>query len=487
MKKHDRRTFLRRAAPAAALPALLPYEPAQAAAREAPIAPGDPLKITRLETFLVKPRWIFLKVHTNAGLVGLGEPLLEGRARTIATAIEEIAPYLVGKDPRRVVHHWQAIYRHAFYRGGPILTSALSGIDQALWDIKGKALGVPVYELLGGPTRDRIRVYAHAGTPERIREALAEGFTVFKTGVRKDHPARYVESKAFIEEAAAHFASLRELVGPEIDIGIDFHGAISPPTSKLLIKALEPHQPMFIEEPVLPGNVEVLADIARSTHLPIATGERLFTKWGFREVLEQNAASILQPDLCHAGGITEVRLIAGMAEAYYAAIAPHKPDGVRSRWPPASSLPLPSPTSCARSRCPSARGTSPSPSRSSMVTSRCLPAPASASRSTRKPWPTRSTTTGGTARPTTPLTGPSWTGSRHQPSARHIRRGPERPLRDVAWSSNPLALPCPQSGRLSPCGRDCGCRARSVALFYGAFHQPVRLDELAENFRMLRR
>ena len=327
MKKHDRRTFLRRAAPAAALPALLPYEPAQAAAREAPIAPGDPLKITRLETFLVKPRWIFLKVHTNAGLVGLGEPLLEGRARTIATAIEEIAPYLVGKDPRRVVHHWQAIYRHAFYRGGPILTSALSGIDQALWDIKGKALGVPVYELLGGPTRDRIRVYAHAGTPERIREALAEGFTVFKTGVRKDHPARYVESKAFIEEAAAHFASLRELVGPEIDIGIDFHGAISPPTSKLLIKALEPHQPMFIEEPVLPGNVEVLADIARSTHLPIATGERLFTKWGFREVLEQNAASILQPDLCHAGGITEVRLIAGMAEAYYAAIAPHNPMG----------------------------------------------------------------------------------------------------------------------------------------------------------------
>src|SRR5438132_14266919 len=145
------------------------------AAKDAPIAPKDPLKITKLETLLVKPRWLFLKVHTNAGIVGLGEPIVEGRAQTVATAVQEIAPYLVGKDPRRVVHHWQAIYRHALYRGGPILTSALSGIDQALWDIKGKALGVPVYELLGGPTRDRIRVYAHAGSPEDIRTAIARG------------------------------------------------------------------------------------------------------------------------------------------------------------------------------------------------------------------------------------------------------------------------------------------------------------------------
>ena len=324
-----RRGLLRQAIETAGLASLLAGADSAAAraADDAPVPSKDNLQITRLETFLVKPRWLFLKVHTNAGLVGLGEPILEGRAKTCATAIEEIAPYLVGKDPRRVVHHWQAIYRHAFYRGGPILTSALSGIDQALWDIKGKALGVPVYELLGGPTRDRVRVYAHARGVEAMRQAIAEGFTAFKTGPAKDRPARIVESKAFVDHVAESFAELREAAGPEIDIAVDFHGAIPPPTAKLLIKALEPHQPFFIEEPVQCQNVDVLADIARGTHLPIATGERIFTKWGFREILEKRAASILQPDLCHAGGITETRLIAGMAEAYYAAIAPHNPLG----------------------------------------------------------------------------------------------------------------------------------------------------------------
>ena len=292
-----------------------------------PLARRESLKITKLETFLVKPRWLFLKVHTDARIVGLGEPILEGRAKTCAMAVEEIAPYLVGKDPRRVVHHWQAIYRHAFYRGGPILTSALSGIDQALWDIKGKALGVPVYELLGGPTRDRVRVYAHARTPEAIRSAKEAGFTAFKTGPSKDRPARIVENKAFVDQVVERFAELKEAVGPEADLGIDFHGAISPQTAKLLIKALEPLQPFFIEEPVQCQDVDLMAEIARMTHLPIATGERIFTKWGFRDILEKRAASILQPDLCHAGGITEVRLIAGMAEAYYAAIAPHNPLG----------------------------------------------------------------------------------------------------------------------------------------------------------------
>ncbi|HXJ56867.1 MAG TPA: galactonate dehydratase [Verrucomicrobiae bacterium] len=288
---------------------------------------GDKIKITKVETFLVKPRWLFLKVHTNTGLVGLGEPIVEGRARTVATAIEELTPYLLGKDPRAVAHHWQAMYRHAFYRGGPILTSAISGIDQALWDIKGKALGVPVYELLGGPTRSRVRVYAHAGTVERIKQRKAEGFTAFKTAPFKERPARIVENKAFIDKAASRFAELRAAVGDECDIGIDFHGAISQQTARVLIKALEPYQPMFIEEPINCQEVDVMADIARGTHLPIATGERVFTKWGFREILEKKAASILQPDLCHAGGITECRLIAGMAEAFYAAIAPHNPLG----------------------------------------------------------------------------------------------------------------------------------------------------------------
>jgi galactonate dehydratase len=297
------------------------------ASQDAPIPSKDRLKITKLETFLVKPRWLFLKVYTDAGIVGLGEPILEGRAKTCAEAVKEIEPYLIRKDPRQVVHHWQAIYRHAFYRGGPIMTSALSGIDMALWDIKGKALGVPVYELLGGPTRRRVRVYAHAGTPERIKEGVKRGFTAFKTGPAKRRPSRYLETPAEVNYAAEKFAELRKAGGDDVDIAIDFHGAISPALAKVLIKALEPHQPMFIEEPINCQNHDIMAEIARGTHLPIATGERVFTKWGFREVLEKKAATILQPDLCHAGGITEVRLIAGMAEAYYATIAPHNPLG----------------------------------------------------------------------------------------------------------------------------------------------------------------
>lgn len=285
------------------------------------------VKITRLETFLVKPRWIFLKIHTDVGVVGLGEPLLEGRALTIQTAIKEIEPYLLGKDPRNIVHHWQAIYRHAFYRGGPILTSALSGIDQALWDIKGKLLNVPVYELLGGPTRDRVRIYGRASNAEQMKQRKAEGYSVIKTGVAKENPADFVENPKFIKYAVDNFASLRDAGGDDMDIAIDFHGAIPPQTSKLLIKELEQYQPYFVEEPCQAQNVDVLVDIARGTHIPIATGERVFTKWGFREILEKGAASILQPDLCHAGGITEGRIIAGMAEAYYVPIAPHNPMG----------------------------------------------------------------------------------------------------------------------------------------------------------------
>jgi galactonate dehydratase len=319
----NRRQVLAAAAAAGATAAA-----AAAQDREAPVRARDPLRVTRLETFLVQPRWLFLKVHTNAGIVGLGEPIVEGRALTVQTAIREIEPYLVGKDPRQVVHHWQAIYRHAFYRGGPVLTSALSGIDMALWDIKGKALGVPVYELLGGPTRRKVRVYQHARTPADIRKGVAAGFTAFKTGptFRRRYP-RPVETPAQVRAAVEHFASLRREAGDDVDIAIDFHGKVSPALAKVLIKGLEPHLPMFVEEPVNCQNHDVMAEIARGTHLPIATGERVFTKWGFREVLEKHAAAVLQPDLCHAGGITEVRLIAGMAEAYYATIAPHNPLG----------------------------------------------------------------------------------------------------------------------------------------------------------------
>lgn len=297
------------------------------AANPLPVREYGQVKITKLETFLVKPRWIFLKIHTDVGVTGLGEPLLEGRALTIQTAIKELEPYLIGKDPRQVVHHWQAMYRHAFYRGGPILTSALSGVDHALWDIKGKLLGVPVYELLGGPTRDRVRIYGRAANAEEIKKRKAEGYSVIKTGVAKVNPAKIVENPKFIKYATDNFASLREAGGPDMDIAIDFHGAISPQTAKVLIKELEPFQPMFVEEPCQAQNVDTMVDIARGTHLPIATGERIFTKWGFREILEKGAASIVQPDLCHAGGITEGRLIAGMAEAYYVPIAPHNPMG----------------------------------------------------------------------------------------------------------------------------------------------------------------
>ena len=296
-------------------------------AQNAPIRPRDPLRITRLETFLVRPRWLFLKVHTNAGIVGLGEPIVEGRAETVATAIREIEPYLVGKDPRQVVHHWQAIYRHAFYRGGPILTSALSGIDIALWDIKGKALGVPVYELLGGPTRRKIRVYSHARSVAALKQGIAAGFTAFKTGPEFRRNPRIIETPAQVQYSIERFAELRRAAGNDIDIAIDFHGKIGPALAKVLIKGLEPHNPMFVEEPINCQNHDIMAEIARGTNLPIATGERVFTKWGFREVLEKGAATILQPDLCHAGGITECRLIAGMAEAYYAVIAPHNPLG----------------------------------------------------------------------------------------------------------------------------------------------------------------
>ena len=291
------------------------------------------MRITKLETFLVKPRWLFLKMYTDEGLVGLGEPILEGRALTVAQAVAELEPYLIGQDPTRVVHHWQAMYKHAFYRGGEILTSAISGVEHALWDLTGKAMGVPVYKLLGGPLRDRIKIYRGCGgsSPEEAarnaKAALAQGFIALKTGVNGGRSARIIESPAWVERAVAQFAAMREAVGKEIDIAIDFHGSVPPQTSALLIKALEPYQPMFVEEPVQCQNVDVLADLARKTHIPIATGERLFTKWGFREVLEKRAAAILQPDIAHAGGIFEGRIIAGMAEAYYAAIAPHCPLG----------------------------------------------------------------------------------------------------------------------------------------------------------------
>jgi galactonate dehydratase len=289
------------------------------------------MKITKLETCFIKPRWVILKIHTDEGIVGLGEPTLEGREQTIAAAIQEIGRYLVGQDPRRVEHHWQAIYRGQFYRGGPILCSALSGIEQALWDITGKWLGQPVYQLLGGAMRDSVRIYGwlDGDTPEEIaqsaRERVRQGFRVLKMGI--EGPVNIIDSPALVEQNAALVAAVREAVGPGVQFGVDFHGRISPAMAIRLAKAIEPYSPMFIEEPVLPENVDALVTVARSTSIPIATGERLFTRWGFREVIEKQAAAVLQPDLSHAGGISEVKKIAAMAETYYMAVAPHCPLG----------------------------------------------------------------------------------------------------------------------------------------------------------------
>jgi galactonate dehydratase len=320
----SRRGFVARATAAAGLAGLFEMNrEAQAnVGARAPILPRESIKITKLETFILRNSWVFVKLSTDAGIVGWGE-MLKDKSETCAAGAHQVESYLIGKDPRQVVQHWQAIYRHAFYRGGPVLTAVVSGIDQALWDIKGKALGVPVYELLGGPTRDKIRVYGSADDVTRGRAKAckvsprAQGRAAYK----------YVESPAFVQQVAKDFAALREKLGPEVDIGVDFHGAVQPQTAALLIKALEPYQPFFFEEPVQCQNVDVLADLAHKTHIPIATGERIFTKWGFREILEKRAAGILQPDVCYAGGITELRLIAGMAEAYYVPIAPHNPQG----------------------------------------------------------------------------------------------------------------------------------------------------------------
>jgi galactonate dehydratase len=289
------------------------------------------MKITKLETLFVKPRWLFLKVHTDEGIVGLGEPIVEGRAQTVAAAVHEIGRYLIGQDPRRIEHHWQAIFRGQFYRGGPILCSALSGIEQALWDITGKWLGQPVYNLLGGATRDRIRMYGWVGGEtygdyiESAKVSVSAGFTALKVGLFG--AVNIVDTLTVVEMNVQRFADLRAAVGPDVDIGIDFHGRVSPAMAVRFARALEPYYPMFIEEPVLPENVDTMVTVARSTTIPIAAGERLFTKWGFREVLEKQAAVILQPDLSHAGGILETKKIAAMAECYYAAVAPHCPLG----------------------------------------------------------------------------------------------------------------------------------------------------------------
>ncbi|MFC3476767.1 galactonate dehydratase [Halobacterium litoreum] len=290
------------------------------------------MRITDYELFHAPPRWLFLKVTTSDGTVGWGEPVVEGRARTVETAVEELFDnYLLGEDPTRIEDHWQAMYRGGFYRGGPILMSAIAGVDQALWDIKGKQLGAPVYELLGGPARDRVRVYQWIGgdRPDDVGDAAAEkvdaGFTALKMNATPE--LERVDSPRAVDEAVERLAAVREAVGDDVDIGVDFHGRVSKPMAKRLVAALEPYDPFFVEEPVLPEHNDALPEIAAKTTTPIATGERMFSRWDFKEVFEQGSVDVIQPDLSHAGGITEVNKIASMAEAYDVALAPHCPLG----------------------------------------------------------------------------------------------------------------------------------------------------------------
>ncbi|WP_284010671.1 galactonate dehydratase [Haloarcula pelagica] len=288
--------------------------------------------ITDYDLYEVPPRWLFLRLETSDGTAGWGEPVVEGRARTVRTAVEELLDtYLLGKDPMRIEDHWQTMYRGGFYRGGPVLMSAIAGIDQALWDIKGKHHDMPVYELLGGKARDRMRVYQWVGgdRPEGVadaaREKVDEGFTALKMNATAE--LRRVDSPSAVQAAEDRLAAVREAVGDEIDIGVDFHGRVSKSMAKRLAKALEPYDPMFIEEPVLPEHNDALPQLASHTTNPIATGERMFSRWDFKEVFEDGCVDVIQPDLSHAGGITEVKKIASMAEAYDVAMAPHCPLG----------------------------------------------------------------------------------------------------------------------------------------------------------------
>lgn len=289
------------------------------------------MKITKLTTYTVPPRWLFLKIETDEGVSGWGEPIVEGRAATVAAAVDELADYLIGEDPRRIEDHWTVLYRGGFYRGGAVHMSAISGIDQALWDIKGRALGVPVHELLGGPVRDRIRVYSWIGgdrpsdTARQAQNAVARGFSAVKMNATEE--MQYVDSHAKVDAVLARVGAIRDAVGPHVGIGVDFHGRVHRPMAKVLCRALEPYKLMFIEEPVLSEHADALPDIVGQTSTPIALGERLFSRWDFKAILAAGHVDIIQPDPSHAGGITETRKIAAMAEAYDVAVALHCPLG----------------------------------------------------------------------------------------------------------------------------------------------------------------
>lgn len=289
------------------------------------------MKIAKLETFRIIPRWLLLRLETDDGVVGWGEPVVEGRARTTEAAVHELSEYVIGSDPRDVEHLWQTLYRGGFYRGGPVLTSAISGIDQAVWDIKAKALGVPVYELLGGKVRDKMEVYSwiESTSPEEAarsaKDKQSHGFRNIKMfGVDS---VGWINDYKEIDKLCCKLQAIREAVGYDLGIAIDFHARPHKAMSKTLLREIEQFRILFVEEPVLTENEEAFAELHAFSSIPLATGERNYTRWGFKSMLQKGYVDIIQPDLSHAGGISEVRRIASMAEAFDVAIAPHCPLG----------------------------------------------------------------------------------------------------------------------------------------------------------------
>ncbi|MDJ0624300.1 MAG: galactonate dehydratase [Desulfocapsaceae bacterium] len=289
------------------------------------------MKIRSYSTWIVPPRWLFLKIETDSGITGWGEPVIEGKAHTVEAAVLEMMDSLIGKDPSRIEDIWQELFRTAFYRGGPILMSAIAGIDQALWDIKGKYYNAPVYDLLGGRCRDKVRIYQWIGgdRPRDVgiaaKQVKENGGTAVKMNGTEE--MQIVDSHRKIDELVERVANIREACGPYFDIGVDFHGRVHKPMARIIAKELEQFNLMFIEEPVLSENLEEMLEIRRHCNIPIAAGERLYSRFDFKRVFESGSVDIIQPDLSHAGGITECRKIAAMAEAYDIAIAPHCPLG----------------------------------------------------------------------------------------------------------------------------------------------------------------
>jgi galactonate dehydratase len=286
--------------------------------------------ITRIETFLVPPRWLFVRVETDDGLVGWGEPVLEGSADVVRTAVEQYAELLIGADPARIEDLHSLMARGGFYRGGPIFGSALAGLDQALWDIAGKALGVPVHRLLGGHVRDRIRMYGWIGgddpseIADHVQERMDQGLTAIKMNAsgRLTHLATSAELDGVVARAEA----ARSVLGPDRDVAIDFHGRVSLANARRLSVLLEPVRPLFIEEPVVPEKTALIGQVVEASSVPVATGERLYHRTEFLPALQAGIA-VAQPDLSHAGGITEVRKIAALADVFDVQLAPHCPLG----------------------------------------------------------------------------------------------------------------------------------------------------------------